>query len=140
MTLAPYDGSMLTLNDRDHGTVFAAVAGPRDGRDAEAAWADDAGLHGPTRLADAVTVWAGRPVVLRDPLFEAAWVEDACAARDAPPPLTLDWLVALAPFGQARGLSALLARAEETVDEPDGPRRAAAILHAVYMLAASRAA
>ncbi len=135
---APYPKPMPDPSNRDDAWVFAAVAASVDDSGAHAAWSDAAGVHGPARLEEAVRAWAGRTVVLRDPLFESAWIEEAVAAIGAPSPPTLDWLLALAPFGQARGLSALVARAEAMVDAPEGLERAAAVLHATYRLAEGR--
>lgn len=141
----------MAVVDRDHTALVFAVIGPAfeagddagDGAHAPGArfaWAAGDDLGGETDdVATACAAWAGRTLVLRDPLFEAAWLDAACAAAGLTPPPTLDWLLALAPFGQARRLAALLEEAEAVVPAPPGPRREACVLAAVYRLAAARA-
>lgn len=92
-----------------------------DGRSAGAAVLSDAA--GPDALEAFERARRGRAVHLKDPLLESLWLEGLylAAGRDAPD--MRDWMLALAPFEQARDLAAILraaaprAPAEETAAE-----------------------
>lgn len=82
----------------------------------------DAGTAGPAEAARRIAALTERhPLHLADPLFDAPRLAAAYAdAKLGSPPKGADWLLALAPFGQARNLAALLEAAAERA-APDNP-------------------
>jgi hypothetical protein len=97
------------------------------GRPTLVAWASetDAGVARGRGLAKAAAriaeAAAAHPLFLADPLFDEPRLESlfADAGLGGPPP-GRDWLLALAPFGQARNWAAILEAAEARSD-PQNP-------------------
>jgi hypothetical protein len=107
------------------------------------AWACDSGAGTAARPPFAIAVariaaLAERhPLHLADPLFDAPRLEAAfAAAGDSDVPEAQDWLNALASFGQARKLAAILEAAEARA----GAANPAARLLEAWREAAARAA
>ncbi len=128
---------------------FASVSAPRLDPDAEAdalGWADDAAAGsaalspqaGEAALAAFEAARDGRPVHLSDPLFESLWLEGLYlnAGREAPD--MRDWMLALAPFGQARDLAAILRAAAPRAPSEEGPDARAARMLEAYREAKKR--
>ena len=79
-----------------------------------------------------------RAVYLRDPLFDAPRLDRLFAENGLRAPSAgRDWLLALAPFGQARNFAAILEAATESAADPTNP---ALVLLEAYDEAAARAA
>jgi len=84
----------------------AAVAGVAEHGDVNAVAIDDA-------VRDVVAMVPGGVIFVGDALFDAPRLADRAGAET---PIWRDWLLALAPFGQARNLAAILEVAEARAD------------------------
>lgn len=96
---------------------------------------------GAQNAAEAITALAkGGTLFARDPLFEAcAMARVFAAAHAGPAPIISDWMLALAPFRQARNLAAIVAVARDRVRVGPQPAVAAAMMLEAWREAKRRA-